>query len=134
MVISAAHPILAERRHCPRWAVVSRIFYQLNDDTTIHESQSVNISATGICFTTPELLYENTRIKMRIFISDEKVLRVGGQVIWSRSESGNGRSSYQAAVRFSDLTPESQAMILDHAFASKREDVVNYWFQGWDRK
>lgn len=136
MVMSATYNNIntyTEKRHCPRWAVVSRIFYQLNGDTTIHERQSVNISATGICFTTPELLYENTRIKMRIFISDENVLPVGGQVIWSRSENGDGRPSYQAAIRFSDISPETQEMILAHAFEVKRQDVVNYWFQGWDR-
>jgi c-di-GMP-binding flagellar brake protein YcgR len=132
MVISAAHNYTntyTEKRHCPRWAVVSRIFYQLNGDTTIHESQSVNISATGICFTTPELLSENTRIKMNIFISGERVLPVGGQVIWSKSENGR----HQAAIRFSDISSRSQEMILEHAFEMKKEDMVNYWFQGWNR-
>src|SRR3990167_7975038 len=104
MIIATHHATYLERRRAPRWALVSRIFYQLDRDTTIRESQSVNISTTGLCFTTPELLTENTRIKLKIFLSDEAVLRVEGVVVWSRSEN----SRHQAAIRFTDVQPETQ--------------------------
>ena len=128
------HSCPAERRNFPRWAMVSRIFYQMGNDTTIHESQSVNISATGICFTTPELMPENIRIKMKIFLSDEAVIPVSGQIIWSKSENGDGRPSHQAAIRFSDISPRAQELILEHAFEVKKQDMVKYWFQGWEKK
>jgi c-di-GMP-binding flagellar brake protein YcgR len=119
-----------ERRRCPRWALMSRIFYQLENDDTIRESKSVNISATGMCFTTPTLLQEDTRIKMKIFLSDVAVLRVSGLVIWSRSEDGR----HMAAIRFSDIDAETQDLILSHAYERNKQDMTHYWFQGWSMK
>lgn len=130
MVIAAHNNIYVERRQSARWALVSRIFYQLENDTTIRESQSVNISTMGMCFTTPELLQENIRIKMNIFLSDEAVIPVRGLVIWSRCENGR----YQAAIRFSDISEETQDLIIAHAFDRSVEASSKYWFRGWNRK
>ena len=83
-----------------------------------------------MCFNTPALLPENTRIKMKIFLSDVAVLHVGGLVIWSRSEDGR----HLAAIRFSDISAETQDLILKHAYERNRQDMTHYWFQGWNMK
>lgn len=131
MVFAAQHyTIYTERRRAPRWAFISRIFYQLENDTMVRESQSVNISTTGMYFQTPKLLTENIRIKMKIFLSDEAVIRVGGLVIWSRGE--NGRC--QAAIQFSDISSATQDLINAHAFDRALENFPKYWFRGWKLK
>ena len=131
MINAIHHNTYTQRRQAPRWAFISRIFYQMENDTVVRESQSVNISTAGMCFTTPRLIAENTRVKMKLFLSDKTVVRVDGLVVWSRCDK-NGR--YQAAIQFSDIAPETQDLILAHAFDKSLEGSAKYWFRGWNTK
>jgi len=126
MVISRQNNASTDRRRSARWNVASRIFYHLDNDTTIHETLSFDISEAGICFDTHQLLKQNTKVYMKIFLSDREVIRVDGRIV--RSVAKNGR--YQAAVSFSDISAENQDKIIAYAFDRSLEDSNKPWFRG----
>jgi c-di-GMP-binding flagellar brake protein YcgR len=121
----------ADQRYLPRWAVSNRVLYQLENDEKTHESSSRDISCTGACFTTPSNLPLNQKVIMKIYLSSDTPVKVEGQVIWNKSVNGGENL---VGVTFSNTSQAVQDLILKHAFEIKKEDMIKYWFQGWNNK
>ena len=120
-----------DQRYLPRWAVSNRVLYQLENDEKTHESNSRDISCTGACFTTPVNLPLNKKVKMKIYLSDDTSVKVEGQVIWNKSVNGGENL---VGVTFYNTSQTVQELILKHAFEIRKEDMIKYWFQGWNNK
>lgn len=120
-----------DHRYLPRWAVSNRLLYQLDDDDKMHESNSRDISCTGACFATPGNLPLNQKVKMKIYLTEETAVKVEGQVIWNKSVNGGENL---VGVTFYNTSQAVQDVILKYAFEIKKEDMIKYWFQGWNNK
>ena len=120
-----------EKRYIPRWEVANRILYQIENEKKTHESSSKDLSCTGACFATPENLPLNKKIKMKIYLSEDIAVKVEGQIVWNKPGSANENL---VGVTFSNTSQEVQELILKHAFEIKKEDMIKYWFQGWNHK
>jgi hypothetical protein len=120
-----------DQRYLPRWAVSNRVLYQLENDEKTHEGSSKDISCTGACFTTPDNLPLNRTVKMKIFLSEEVTVKVEGKVMWNKSVNGGENL---VGIIFHNTSHAVQDLILKHAFEIKKEDMIKYWFQGWNSK
>lgn len=130
MVIVGTQNVNTEKRHLPRWEVANRVTYLLENEGEAQETRSVNLSCSGLCLTTANPAPLHKKIRVKIYLSEGTVVLAGGHIVWSRPENGQN----QAGVSFSEISAKAQEMILEHAFEIKKEDVVKYWFQGWEGK
>ncbi|MDP2654520.1 MAG: PilZ domain-containing protein [Candidatus Omnitrophota bacterium] len=121
---------VADKRYLPRWEVKNRINYQFEDDPRTYEAQSKDISCSGACLYTQGSLPVHQKIKMKIFLADDVAVKLDGQILWSTNAQGKDL----AGIIFSDVSQQAQELILKHAFEIKKEDMVKYWFEGWDKK
>ena len=120
----------ADKRYLPRWQVSNRVLFQLENDKQTHETTSHDISCTGACFASAKPIPVNKKIKIKIYLSSETVVAVEGQTVWSRLEDNQNL----VGVIFSNTSQKAQELILKHAFEIKKEDMIKYWFQGWNIK
>ncbi len=120
----------SDKRYFPRWQVKNRIVYRLEGDTHVHEARSRDLSCTGLCFLSQFPLSKEQKLKLRIYLFDDKSIEVEGHPVWVE-ETAEG---HLVGLHFSDLKPKIQDTILQFAFEIKKDDVVKHWFEGWDKK
>ena len=120
----------ADTRYFPRWQVKNRIVYRFDGQEHVHEARSRDLSCTGIALVSQFPLTKEQKLKLRIYLFDDKSIEVEGHPVWVK-ETEEG---YLAGVNFSNTTVEIQDQILQYAFEIKKEDVVNHWFEGWNKK
>ena len=128
-----SHPkpiTVIEKRYLPRWQVANRITYQFENENHAYESSSRDISCSGASFFSAQRLPQNKKIKMKIFLSENNIVNVEAQVVWNKPAENQNL----AGVVFSNTSQKAQELILKHAFEIKKEDMVKYWFQGWENK
>ncbi len=120
-----------DKRYLPRWQVKNRIVYRLDGQTIFHQAQSRDLSAAGVCLVTQFPLNTKQKLKLRIYLlQEDKSIEVEGHPVWVRETT----EGYLAGVHFCDTTTEIQNQILQYAFEIKKNDVVNHWFEGWEKK
>jgi c-di-GMP-binding flagellar brake protein YcgR len=119
-----------EKRYLPRWKVANRVVYQLENEDKTYESNSCDISCNGASFVSAQRLPVNGKIKLKIFLSSDNVVSVEGQVVWSKPAEKLNLSG----IMFANTSQKAQELILKYAFEIRKEDMVKYWFQGWNTK
>src|SRR3989338_3354870 len=115
----------SDKRYLPRWRVANRVTYQLENENKLHESNSLDISCTGACFSSAGQLPVNKKVKMKIYLSEDSVVNVEGQIVWNKPIEAHNL----VGVIFSNTSQKVQDLILKHAFEIKKEDMIKYWFQ-----
>lgn len=119
-----------DKRYFPRWQVKNRIVYHFEGQIQLHNAQSCDLSCAGVSLVSQFPLVPGQKLKLRIYLFEDKSVEVKGHPVWVR-ETEEG---YLSGVHFTDSTTEVQNKILEYAFEIKKEDVVNHWFEGWKKK
>jgi len=117
-----------DQRYIPRWEVHNRIFYQLIGEPEPREAHSRDLSCAGICLKTEQEIIPDQKVKLKIYLSENKSIDVQGHILWTRKIS----QGYLAGIVFDNIKPENQDVILDYAFEISRNDLINHWFKGWE--
>lgn len=120
----------SEHRYLPRWKVNNRIQFKTSQDPQLHEARSRDLSCAGACLVTEQPLAADQKIEMTIFLDERTAVEVHGKALWNRAYAAGNL----AGIAFYNTTMEIQDLILQHAFEIRREDVVNQWFKGWEKK
>lgn len=110
-VKAAYGPIAADRRvsfrHQVRIAISSCTLDHHGERRSIHSAHMVNISQTGMCLQTTEMLPQNAGLELDFAVPQRQVvLQVQGTVMWSHA-------SGRAGVRFGQLEPADQRNLED---------------------
>lgn len=118
----------SDQRYFPRWEVNNRVLYQLEDQADIMQGKTKDLSCAGACIAVDRPL-TNQKIKLTFFLSRNASVDVEGNVLWSlKTDEGD----VEIGVAFTEISPQSQDLILQHAFEVNREEVVRHWFDGWN--
>ena len=120
----------SDKRYFPRWQVKNRIVYRLEGETHVHEARSRDLSCTGTSFISHFPVSTKHKLKLRIYLFEDKSIEVEGQPVWVE-ETAEG---HLVGLNFTNLKPKIQDIILQFAFEIKKDDVVKHWFEGWDKK
>ena len=118
-----------DQRYFPRWEVKNRVVYQTATEEVETECESKDLSCAGICIATKEKLTPQQRVKLTIYLAQEKMVNVEGNVIWNRPW---GTRNF-AGIVFANMSVATQELILRHAFTIKKNEVIHHWFEGWDQ-
>ena len=117
-----------EHRYFPRWEIDKRAQYSLQQSVTDKEARAVDLSCSGACIITEDPLLPTQKLKLNIYLNDVTVVNISGRIIWVKHWSNQN----EAGVDFDAIDQKTQDLILDHAFNLKKQDLINYWFKGWD--
>lgn len=117
-----------ERRGLPRWKLDKEVIYRVSHQPNEKTARTIDLSCRGACILSSEPLLPTQRIDLSIIIDKLNVARMSGHVAWIR----HFPQKNEAGICFDDIDEDTQHMILEHAFNCRKEDVVNYWFSGWD--
>ena len=120
-----------DKRYFPRWEVNKRIVYQLSHNPTEKEAQALDMSCAGVRLLSEEPLLPTQKLKLNVFLGKVHVVAVTGRVVWIKHNSKYNKHN-EAGIAFDDIDQKTQKIILDHAFALKKNDLVDHWFKGWD--
>ena len=117
-----------ERRYFPRWEVDSKALYRCETDLHGYECHTVDLNSVGACIYTKQSLQVDQKVKLTIYLANDISIHVRGKVLWVKPEA----TYYLVGVQFQETSRDVQNLILSHAFEFRHDDVVNYWFKGWD--
>jgi len=117
-----------DQRYIPRWEVSNRVLYHVQDEKSQGEARTRDLSCAGLCIRTDGDLLSDKKIELTIYLSQKRTIRVQGRILWTRKTSEGSL----AGIIFDNIQPEDQDLILDYAFAVKKDDLVKHWFKGWD--
>ena len=79
------------------------------ENVTLHK---VNISLGGMAFKTPELIKENTHIKVVLYTKPKMIpIIIDGRVVYSQYQS---EGHYRTSIQFTSLTPEQEQLLSQH--------------------
>lgn len=112
--------ILRERRNFVRFQKEMKIRYNLRDSApgAEHYSKTTDISSKGLCISSYEKLKEKSFLELEIDIPGfSKPVKSTGEVIWVkelRSADAEGRRIFYTGIRFSEIKPESESMLLTY--------------------
>ena len=127
-IVFEKKPNQSERRYFPRWKVDKEVLYHVGTLPAERAARTIDLSCRGACILSPEPLLPTQRVVLSIILNKVKIANVSGHVAWIR----HFPKQNEAGISFDDTDEETQNMILEHAFSFQKEDVVNYWFNGWD--
>ena len=128
IIFEATRSDQSERRYFPRWKVDKEVIYRLSHLPAEKTARTIDLSCRGACILSSEPLLPTQRIALSIILNKAKIAHVNGRVAWIR----HFPQQNEAGISFDEIDEETQNMILEHAFNFKKEDLVNYWFKGWD--
>ena len=117
----------SDQRYIPRWVVHNKILYRRENNPAYQETSSRDINCTGASFYGKEDILPRQKIKMVMYLSETTAVEVSGTVLWKK----NADEKPLIGVRFEEITPHVQDMILQYAFEYKKEDLTRHWFKGW---
>ena len=120
----------SDLRYFPRWQVHNRVVYRLQGESILHEGRSHDLSCAGVSMVGHFPLLKEQKLKLRIYLFEDKSIEVDGQPIWVR-EIDEG---FLAGIAFCNISTKIQNEILQYAFEIKKTDVVKHWFEGWTQK
>ena len=120
----------SDKRYLPRWQVNNRVILTVQGETLSHEGISRDVNSTGASLTTKTNLASKQKVKLKIYLSEDTIVKVEGRIIWNHPE-GDG---YLLGINFENLSRESQDILLQYAYEIKKDDIVKHWFTGWAEK
>jgi len=123
-----ANPRINDKRYLPRWAVRNRVFYKLEQDPRTREGHTRDLSCSGARVRTNSSLEPHQKIHMTIRLNEETVVSLHGYIVWLRVIA----DETEMGVNFINTSPQTQEVILQHAFEVNRDQVKTHWFDGWD--
>lgn len=111
--------LLRERRRFVRFDEDIKIRYNLaKKPSPPLNSKTLNISRTGLSIVTYERLDKKTNIDMELEVPGfSRPVRAMGQVMWTKelpNMDEKGRRLFYAGVRFYNINPEHEAILLTH--------------------
>ena len=118
----------AEQRYFPRWKINKRAQYQIEPNHEQKEARIVDLSCSGACLVSEEVLFPHQKLKLNIYLNDATAVTVSGRIIWTNRWFQRN----EAGIQFDPINYKTQDLILDHAFDLRKEDLVKYWFKGWN--
>ena len=113
----------AEKRYIPRWIVQNKVLYRRENNPAYQETSSRDINCSGASFYCKEDVLPRQKIKMVMYLSETIAVEVSGTVLWEK----NADQKKLIGVRFEEITPNVQDMILQYAFEYKKEDLTQRW-------
>lgn len=117
-----------DQRYFPRWQVNNRIVYRCDGEMHPREARSRDLSCAGICLMAPHSLHPAPKIKLKIYLFDDKSIEVEGHTVWTKTIA----DGHLVGIIFDNTNSETQNVILQYAFEFKKKDVIRHWFEGWD--
>ena len=100
----------------------------MENDTTLHEGRSLDISCAGACLATKGNLSSKQKVQLTIYLGEHTSVKLKGEIVWNKVYA----AGHLAGVVFLNTSPEVQELILDHAFELRKNDLVKHWFKGWE--
>ena len=119
-----------ENRYFPRWEIDKRAEYRLQQSNAEKEARAIDLSCSGACIVTPEPLLPTQKVKLNIYLNNATVVTISGKVVWVKHWSNKN----EAGVDFDSVDQRTQDLILEHAFSLNKQDLIKYWFKGWNGK
>ena len=120
----------ADKRYLPRWQVNNRVSCTLLGERHSHAGVSRDLNCMGMSFISETRFLPNQKVKLKIHLSEDTVVKVEGYIVWTRS-AGDG---FASGILFENLSLEAQDLLLQYAYEIKKDDVVDHWFTGWSKK
>lgn len=120
-------PHLIEKRYIPRWSANQRVLYQKENETVFQECRSRDIHSEGACICPSEDLSPHQNLNLKIYLSEDVVVRAQGKVLWVK----NHASPKVAGLQFNNVSQNTQDMILEYAFNCNKAALIKHWFKGW---
>ena len=116
--------ILRERRKYIRFDDEIKVRYNVkNKSSNFAYSKTTNISKRGVCLLSYEKLKEKGYVELEMELPRfSKPVKLTGQVVWTKNlqtQDTQGRRLFYVGVRFSKISPESEAILLTHLNALK---------------
>ncbi|HRZ39674.1 MAG TPA: PilZ domain-containing protein [Candidatus Omnitrophota bacterium] len=118
-----------EKRYLPRWYVANTAEYALDASSPLRSCKTVDISCSGACLNVSEILMPGQPLNMTIHLDEERQVNVHGKVVWNKISE----DQRLAGIEFFEIEPEDQELILDYAFEISPDDLVQHWFEGWEK-
>jgi hypothetical protein len=118
-----------DKRYLPRWEVKNRIAYQMPENLQEQEAFSHDLSSVGICLRTAEPLPLDKKVKLNVHLTEETSFPAEGRVVWSQAVADGNILN---GILFEKISPQSQELILKHAFEFNHDALVKHWFKGWE--
>ena len=116
-----------DKRYLPRWVVENKVLYRPENKSAYQETASRDINCTGASFYCKEDVLPRQKIKMVMYLSQTIAVEVTGTVLWKK----DGDKQNLLGVRFEEIPPNVQDIILQYALEYKKEDLTRHWFKGW---
>lgn len=118
----------SDQRYLPRWEVRNRVTCQIEQQNRIFDAETKDLSCSGVCITTSEVIRFDQRLKLTVYLSRNKSVSISGKVVWIIP----GPFQNLVGIQFYNTTEDDRALILDHAFELNRSELVKHWFRGWE--
>ena len=117
----------SNRRYLPRWETNNKILYRRANEVIYREARSKDISATGVCLSTPDNIAPRESLNMVIYLAqDHTPLSIRGKTVWRKScEAGN-----LIGIQFENSNDKISELIFNFAFEFKRDELSKRWFKG----
>lgn len=120
-------PSSDDKRYLPRWEVKNRVLYSAENDPSIHEAHTKDLSCAGACLCVPEALSLSQKVKMTVFLNENVSVKLDGVVNWIKPMD----KAVEVGIAFYNTPMKVQDLILEHAFEFKHEELERQWFRGW---
>jgi len=118
-----------DMRYFPRWKVKNQVSYRLNDEKDAYYGRTNDISCAGACIIGDgHTILPHQKIRLVIELSDGIKLKINAHISWVQIENNRPKMG----VTFYDVPDDSQKLILQDAFESEHDQLVDQWFKGWD--
>lgn len=93
----------------------------------IKPPQEVNLSADGVGFDSFEPIPVETRIKIRMLLSENPQILITtlGKVVWIKTKQTGGVKKFETGVLFLDIHEDDQEAIIKHIFTRQRDMLRN---------
>lgn len=116
-----------DNRYLPRWKVLNRVSYRLDNGNTVYEGLTKDLNSVGACLNLNENALLAKSISMTIYLDHGAPIEADGDIVWKKDINGQTI----AGVQFKKIDAPAQERILDHAFRIDREKFLNHFFKGW---
>ena len=112
----------SDERYIPRWSVQNKVLYRKEKNSSYHEARSKDINSSGACFSCPEEIKPSSKLNLVLYLADHVAVEVTGRVLWNK----DGKANKLVGVRFENISEQVQDMILEYAFACKRDNFKQH--------
>jgi hypothetical protein len=118
----------SDHRYFPRWEVKSKAHFRLGQNPKNYEAFTQDLSCSGACLWTDELIEERQPIVLTLYLPDGHKVKLEGNVLWYKRKN----NKTQLGVSFHNIPEEAADTILDYAFNVDPHAYHKHFFDGWD--